>query len=91
MSKLARGPGDGQVAGTMSRSEDLPEAALMPPPIVTPEEDANRARMREEREERRAELGIPSDPADPFDPLRQPGESSSISDRRRRPPPQNSF
>jgi hypothetical protein len=61
----------------MTRPEELPEAATMPPRIVTPEEDARRAELAEEIEERRAMLGIPSDPADPEDPLRQPGESSS--------------
>lgn len=61
----------------MSRPEDLPEDARTPPPILTPQQDADRAAAAEEREERRAEQGIPSDPADPRDPLRQPGESSS--------------
>jgi hypothetical protein len=68
----------------MSRPEELPEAAITPPKIVTPEEDALRAELRAELEERRAQLGIPSDPADPNDPLRMPGESSSAPGFRER-------
>jgi len=81
MSKLAPPGVDAHVGDAVSRPEDLPEAALLPPPILTPEEDAERAALRQEREERRAELGIPSDPADPLDPLRQPGEPSSAPGR----------
>jgi hypothetical protein len=61
----------------MSRLADLPEEAIVPPPIVTPEQDALRAQLRADREEWRARQGIASDPADPLDPLRMPGESSS--------------
>jgi hypothetical protein len=66
----------------MTAEADLPEAATTEPPILTPEEDAERAHLREEREEMRALLGIRADPAGPYDPLRQPGESSSGPDRR---------
>jgi hypothetical protein len=61
----------------MSRPDELPEDAVFPPRIVTPEEDADRAQLRLEREERRAVQGVPSDPADALDPLRMPGEMAS--------------
>jgi hypothetical protein len=61
----------------MTTVADLPEAAATEPPILTPEEDAERALLHEEREEMRARLGIHADPAGPDDPLRQPGEMSS--------------
>ena len=59
------------------RDDGIPEAATVEPRILTPEEDAQRAYLHEEREEMRAYFGIHGTPADPRDPLRQPGESSS--------------
>jgi hypothetical protein len=61
----------------MTRDDEIPESATVEPPILTPEEDAVRAHLREDREEMWADLGVHADPARPHDPLRQPGESSS--------------
>lgn len=61
----------------MTKREDLPEAAVQPPPILTPDQDARRAEARRERDDKRAERGQPNDSAAADDPLRQPGEISS--------------
>jgi hypothetical protein len=62
----------------LSRS-GVPEDATVEPPILTPDQIADRATLRAERQEHDRRDEWPQ----PDDPLRQPGEMSPAPDKRR--------
>jgi hypothetical protein len=59
--------------------DGVPEERVEEPPILTPEEDAERAQRRLEAQEGEREPRWPQ----PDDPLRQPGELSPPPEHRR--------
>jgi hypothetical protein len=61
----------------MTTRKQLPEEATEEPRVLTPEEDAERARRAVEESAALEEEGDPLSLADPDNPLRMPGELSS--------------